>query len=155
MKKHSLLIVLTVLTIIAFISLSVVFGIVDKTDSLSGSYSFAVATGPYDLEMDSVDRSKLHDSLREVIDVPFSVGIAKDYSHGYPDIMILTESSTTFDSDKVIGKLNEVQPELSVSSLDVYSFEEYGNRTINISLMAEILVVAIVFLALCYMFIKQ
>ena len=155
MKIQKLVLILSVLSCLVFLCFATVFGLLNKYDSLSDSYSFAVVTAPYGLDAESIDRDELHKVLSEVIDVPFSVGVAKDYATGYPDVMITTRSEASLDSDKIVSKLNEKYPEFSVESLDSYSFEKYGNQTINVSLVIQMLLVAIVFLVLCFAFIKQ
>ena len=49
-----------------------------------------VATAPYDYDLDSIDRELLHQKLSEVIDASFTVGVTRNYSHGYPEILIVS-----------------------------------------------------------------
>ena len=87
MKKNKWLIALTTLSIIFYLLFSICIDLFNKTDSINNDYNLAVATGPYDMDTESIDTEEIYKGLSDVIDVPFTVSIGRTYSHGYPDII--------------------------------------------------------------------
>ena len=77
---------LILLCVIAVLSVAVSGGLGTSVES-NGRY-MTTATLPYNYDFDSVDRDLLHEKLAEVIGETFEVGIARNFIHGYPEVLI-------------------------------------------------------------------
>ena len=148
MKSNKLLIVLLVLSIVCYVCFSVCIGLLNRTDSPSTSYNLVVGTGPYNMDTDSIDLETIHKALADIIDVPFTVGIGKNYSHGYPDVIISTKTNTSIDTEKIKSELNKAYPELSIESLNSYSFNRVDHVLIDSNVLIVMSVIAI--LLVCF-----
>ena len=107
---------LILVCILAVLTVAVSGGLGPSAES--DGKTMLVATAPYSYDFDSVDREVLHDRLAEVIDVPFEVGIARNYVHGYPEILITSLEPISASEDAVIKVLNDNYPEMDIKAVD-------------------------------------
>ncbi len=109
-----------------------------------------VATAPYDYDLDSIDRELLHQKLSEVIDASFTVGVTRNYSHGYPEILIVSPEHFSADAEKVKTVLNNTYPELKIEAVD--HFDYASSRSKSSYYTAALLVAAAAFVAIALYF---
>ena len=109
-----------------------------------------VATAPYDYDLDSIDRELLHQKLSEVIDASFTVGVTRNYSHGYPEILIVSPEHFSADAEEVKTVLNNTYPELKIEAVD--HFDYASSRSKSSYYTAALLVAAAAFVAIALYF---
>ena len=109
-----------------------------------------VATAPYDYDLDSIDRELLHQKLSEVIDASFTVGVTRNYSHGYPEILIVSPEHFSADAEEVKAVLNNTYPELKIEAVD--HFDYASSRSKSSYYTAALLVAAAAFVAIALYF---
>lgn len=109
-----------------------------------------VATAPYDYDIDSIDRELLHQKLSEVIDASFTVGVTRNYSHGYPEILVVSPEHFSVDAEEVKAVFNNTYPELKIEAVDHFDFA--SSRSKSSYYTAALLVAAAAFVAIALYF---
>jgi len=155
MKKGSskiIALIVAALSILALVNILVLGGFTSSPDV--DGYTMLITTSAYDIDVDGFDRDAVHDVLSDLINVPFTVGITRNYSHNYPDIIITASSLITVDKDAVISSLNSAFPELQLEAVDQFDFTTSHTRSEYYLLALEFLVAAVVAFA-AFLLIKK
>ena len=109
-----------------------------------------IATAPYDLKEETVDRGVLHERLSSVISVPFTVGITRNYSHGYPDVIITSVEPIEASDEQIKTVLNEAYEELDIETVDRFAFKP--SRTRAFYYLCVLVIFAVLFAAVMLFF---
>ena len=149
MKSSVKLIVLAAVAVLGILGIVLTLAAGLKPSVETDGKTMLVATAPYDLDLDSIVRGVLHDKLGAVIGVPFTVGLTKNYSHGYPEIIITSLDEIPASDDEVISTLNAAYPDLEIEAVDRFSFAPSHSRWFY---YVCVLVVAAAFFAVVCMF---
>lgn len=123
MKKNVRLICIAVAAVLSIAGLlSVVLAGGFRPSVETDGQTVLVATAPYDYDIESIDRDLLHEKLSALIKAPFTVGVARNYSHGYPEILIVSSDHFTVSADEVKNVLNETYPDLGIEAVDHFDY---------------------------------
>lgn len=149
MKRSVKLIALAAVAVLGILGIALTLAAGLKPSVETDGKTMLVATAPYDLDLESVDRSVLHDKLGTIIDVPFTVGLTRNYSHGYPEIIITSLDEIQASDDDVMSTLNAAYPAFEIEAIDRFSFAPSHSRWFYYMC---VLVIAAAFFAVVCMF---
>lgn len=151
MKKNEKLICLAVAVVLSIAGLlSVVLTGGFRPSVETDGETVLVATAPYDYETDSIDRDLLHEKLSSLIKASFTVGVTRNYSHGYPEILIISPDHFEVSTDEVKAVLNETYPDLGIEAVDHFNYTSRHSK--GTYYVTALLVTVAIFLAVALYF---
>ena len=152
MKKNVKIICLAVAAVLSIAGLlSVVLTGGLRPSAETDGETVLVATVPYDYDIDSIDRDLIHEKLSPLIGSSFTVGVTRNYSHGYPEILIISPDHFTVSTDEVKAVLNETYPDLGIEAVDHFNY--ISTRSKSTYYVTALLLTAAVFVAVTLHFV--
>ena len=152
MKKNEKLICLAVAVVLSIAGLlSVLLTGGFRPSVETDGETILVATAPYDYDIDSIDRDLLHEKLSSLIKSSFTVGVTRNYSHGYPEILIISPDHFDVSADEVKAALNETYPDLGIEAVDHFNYT--STRSKSRYYVTALLVTASAFVAVALYFV--